>query len=90
MYCTYLFVKYHSVVDQNSIVRIENDGLGFYFMFSHFPFIFSYFSSKEYKTKKTKCDTVIRSHVMVTSVTCSHNIEKGIEGSGTRKSHITW
>ena len=39
-------------------VRIKNNGPSFYFIFSYFPFIFSYFLSKEYKTKKTKCDTI--------------------------------
>jgi len=52
-------------------VRIEDDGLGFYFIFSYF------FLSKEYKTKKTNCD-------MVTEVTHSHDTKKSIEDSGTR------
>jgi len=43
------------------LVGIEDNRLGFYF-------IFSYFLLKEYKTKKTKCDTV-------TEVTCSHDTE---------------
>ena len=42
-----------------------------------FSFIFSYFLLKEYKMKKTKCDTV-------TEVTGSYDTEKGIEGSRTR------
>jgi len=28
-------------------VKIEDDGLGFYFIFFHFPFIFSYFFIEE-------------------------------------------
>ena len=65
------------LVSLDVVVRIKDNRLGFYFIFSHFPFIFSYFLLKEYKTKKTKCD-------MVTEVTCSHNTKKGIESSGTR------
>jgi len=46
-----------------------------------FSLIFLLFSPifllKEYKIKKTKCDTV-------TEVTGSHDIEKSIEGSGTK------
>ena len=45
----------------------------FYFIFILFSLIFLL----EYKTKKTKCDTV-------TEVTHSHNTKKGIEDSGTR------
>jgi len=33
-------------------VRIEDDGLGFYFIFFHFPLIFPYFLLKEYKIEK--------------------------------------
>ena len=46
-----------------------------------FSFIFLLFSLifllKEYKIKKTNCDTV-------TEVTCSCDTEKGIEGSETK------
>ena len=64
-------------------IRIEDNGLGFYFIFFHFLsfssyfLLFFYFLLKKYKTKKTKCDTV-------TEVICSHDTKKDVEGSGTR------
>jgi len=64
------------------VVRIENDRLGFYFILFYFSFIFSYLV--ENKTKKTKCDIVTGHMNMVTEVTWSRDIEKGIEGSGIR------
>ena len=58
MLCTtYSIIQILVMILQQS-VRIKDNKLGFYFIFSHFPFIFSYFLLKEYKTKKTKCDTV--------------------------------
>ena len=48
----------------------------------YFSFIFSYLL--EYKTKKTKVWHCHKSHDTVTEVIHSCDIEKGIEGSGTR------
>ena len=61
------------VLTDNITIRIENNELSFYFIL----FLFSLIFLLEYKTKKTKCDTV-------TEVTHSHNTKKGIEDSGTR------
>jgi len=46
---------------QSKNVKIEDDGLSFYFIFFHSPFIFSYFLLKSRRQRRqnvTKCDTV--------------------------------
>jgi len=61
----------------SSSVRVEDNRLSFYFIFSYFSFIFSYFFIylKEYKTKKTKYDT-ITDHMTQSQKTHTHVIPR--------------
>ena len=56
--------------EDGQCVRIEDEGLGFHFIFFHFPFIFSYFLLKR---KKTKCD-IITGHMTWSQKSHTHMI----------------
>jgi len=60
-------------LEELGIVRIENNGLGFYFILFYFNFIFSYLV--ENKTKKTKCDT-IKGHMIWSQKSHDHVIQR--------------
>jgi len=62
-------------MSKTCFVRIENDGLGFYFILFYFTFIFSYLV--ENKMKKTKCDGVT-GHIIWSLKSHDHMIQRNM------------